>query len=348
MNVILLAPTPPPQGGIAGWTERMLHANLKNGWKVVVVDEKVSGKRDAYNGAKKNFIDEVRRCVRIWNDLNSALNDKNSTVVQACIPAGTTSMLREIVSAIITKARKRKFIVHFRCTLPNMVRTRTSRSIFKILVKLSDCVFVLNTVSAEFLTSIVSTKKYVLIPNFIESTAIFEKKQVNSDLKRITYVGGVIEEKGCDLIADVAKHFPQKEFRLVGHIDMDTSVFPDNVVLFGEKPKSFVQNELNETDAFLFLTRFSGEGFSNALAEAMSHSLPCVVSNWAANSDMIENQGGIVLEHYCVEDVVKAIQSIENEEVRRQMGNWNRQKIIKSYSDKVVTDLYVDAYENLV
>lgn len=42
-KVVLLAPTPPPAGGIAGWTMRMLEANLKNGWKVEVVDEKLIG-----------------------------------------------------------------------------------------------------------------------------------------------------------------------------------------------------------------------------------------------------------------------------------------------------------------
>ena len=42
MKVVLLAQTPPPHGGIAGWTERMLKARLKNGWEVVVVDEKTA------------------------------------------------------------------------------------------------------------------------------------------------------------------------------------------------------------------------------------------------------------------------------------------------------------------
>ena len=41
MNVVLLAPTPPPYGGIAVWTDRMKKAKLKNGWKVKVVDEKI-------------------------------------------------------------------------------------------------------------------------------------------------------------------------------------------------------------------------------------------------------------------------------------------------------------------
>lgn len=348
MKVILLAPTPPPYGGIAGWTKRMMQATLKNGWEVSVVDEKVSGKRDAYNGSKKNYVDEAKRCVRIWSDLKKKLKDKNAIVVQACIPAGTTSMMREIVSAIITKNRKRKFIVHFRCTLPNMVKSKLAVIVFKKLTDLSDCVFVLNSASAEFLQKVNPGKKYVLIPNFIETSAIKERTVFNSELKNLTYVGGVIEEKGCDFIAAVAKQFPDKLFRLVGNVDMDTADFPDNVVLLGEKPKEFVQAELDETDAFLFLTRYTGEGFSNALAEAMSHSLPCIVSDWAANADMIENKGGVVLKNYKVKDAVDAIKMMESQEVRKQMGSWNCNKVKNTYSDLVVTSMYVDAYEELI
>ena len=63
---------------------------------------------------------------------------------------------------------------------------------------------------------------------------------------------------------------------------------------------------------------------------------------------MIENKGGIVLKNYDVKDVVEAIKKIESSETRRKMGNWNYNKIKTAYSDSVVTNMYVDAYEKLV
>lgn len=106
MKVVLLAPTPPPNGGIAGWTIRMLQAKLKNGWKVVVVDEKTIKRKDAYDTSFR-VITEVKRCLNIWNDLRKALLEDDVEVVQACIPARSTSMLREIISGIITKKKKK-------------------------------------------------------------------------------------------------------------------------------------------------------------------------------------------------------------------------------------------------
>ena len=67
MKVILLAPTPPPIGGIAIWTMRMLNAKLKNNWTVDVVDEKVIGKREVYG-------DNVKR----------KLGDKGSSFLHSC------------------------------------------------------------------------------------------------------------------------------------------------------------------------------------------------------------------------------------------------------------------------
>ena len=127
MKVILLAPLPPPAGGIAGWTQRMTEVQLKNGWEVNVVDEKVIGGRSVFGKeAKKNLMIEIKRSVKIWQNLSLSLKNKESRIVQSCIPAGTTSMLREIICALITKIHRRKFIVHFRCTIPNMVKSKTS------------------------------------------------------------------------------------------------------------------------------------------------------------------------------------------------------------------------------
>ena len=80
----------------------------------------------------------------------------------------------------------------------------------------------------------------------------------------------------------------------------------------------------------------------------MSYSLPCIVSDWAANADMIEDKGGVVLKNYKVKDAVQAIKMIESVDCRKQMGKWNYNKIINAYSDSIVTSMYVDAYEELM
>jgi len=151
--------TSPPFGGIVEWTQRMLNTDLKNNWEVVVVDEKVSAQRDVYN-TKRNFYEEYKRCNRIWNDLKYTLKDEDVRVVHCCIPATTFAMIRELISAKITKRNKRKFIIHFRCTIPNMVKSRLGLIVLKRLCSNSDLIMALNTQTQHYLEKIYNRKMH--------------------------------------------------------------------------------------------------------------------------------------------------------------------------------------------
>lgn len=350
MKVVLLAPTPPPAGGIASWTLRMLNTQLKNDWEVVVVDEKVGKERVLFTDfQKRKIVSEILRCFRIWTGLWKALNDKEARIVQACISAGPLPMLRELVSLFLTKMRRRKFIIHYRCTIPNTIHGKIDYILLKLLTDISDSVFVLNSKSKDYLSKLTNTQIHI-IPNFVEEKTIADERSINTDIKTIVYVGGVIPSKGCDDIMEIAKHFPGIKFRLIGNVgeSIKNMHTPGNVMLTGEKNREGVKNELDNADIFLFMTRFEGEGFSNALVEAMASGLPCIVSDWAANMDMIGNDEGLVVPIHGISEACRAINKLSAIEIRKKVSDSNIQKVRRCYSEKVVTGLYVDAYESIV
>lgn len=353
MKVILLAPTPPPAGGIAGWTERMIHAKLKGGWEVVVVDEKVSGSRQVFGKeGKKNIRDEARRCVRIWRDLNEKLKDPEVKVVHSCIPSMTLSMLREMVCASITHLKGRKFIIHFRCTVPNTTQGRIGHFLLKRICKKSDLIITLNEQSSSYLRSITDTP-IRLIPNFISEVELVESTPIREELKTVLYVGGIVAEKGISDCLFAAKEFPNIEFRFVGNGD---PVFEmqaknegmKNVIFVGGKDRNGVREEMAGADVFLFLSYFRGEGFSNALCEAMAAGLPCIVTDWAANADMIGNSGGVVIPVHDERAVVNAIELMKKKENRERFSRNNILKVGAEYIESVVLDQYVDAYRLVI
>lgn len=351
MKVVILAPTPPPSGGIAGWTMRMKNSKLKNNWKVEVVDEKLIGNREVFGKTKKNLFNEIKRSVNIWKMLYKALKDKEAKVVHSCIPASTTGMIREYICCIITKIFKRKFIIHYRCTIPNMIKTKLGLFVFRALTNISDLVFVLNIDSLNYVKKHTNTD-VSLVPNFIEDSEIISTntKTIENSIKKILYIGGVVETKGCCDIIKVAEKFSEIEFRLVGNvdqkiIDMEKS---SNVILLGEKSKVEVKQELENADVFMFVSYFEGEGFSNALAEAMAYGLPCIVTDWAANKDMIENEGGIVVSIKDTDSMICAINKLKNDRhLRKAQSNWNIKKVKLNYTSDVVTSKYVDEYERI-
>lgn len=348
-KVILLAPTPPPAGGIAGWTVRMLKATLKNDWTIDLVDEKLIGQREVFNGKKSLWV-EIKRCFRIWRELKTKLKDPCVKVVHSCIPSRTTSMMREYVCACITKRSKRKFIVHFRCTIPNTTSGVLGRFMLKLICKKSDGIMVLNTPSKDMVMAVCSTPVF-LIPNFVEKSEINATFNVRPEIKKAVYVGGVIPEKGCDYIVKIAKDFPEIQFRMIGKENqsiLESSSNVPNVVLTGPKSREEVRSELNDADVFIFLSRFYGEGFSNALAEAMACGLPCLVSDWAANKDMIENKGGCVVPAEDINAMKHALMRMKSPIVRQEFSDFNFMKIKTSYVGEIVVNQYVDCYEKVL
>lgn len=350
-KVILLAPTPPPIGGIAAWTVRMMNATLPDDWIVEVVDEKIIGKREFFGDKTKHDIkSEIKRCHGIWSGLRKALKDKDAKVVHACIAANTMPVLREYISACITKIRGRKFIIHFRCTIPNIVGGRLNIIALKLLCNKADCVMLLNRQSEEYIKRITKTKT-VVIPNFVDATEVVDSHVIRDSIKRVLYVGGVIESKGCLDIIEVAKNYPGIEFKLIGNPEekcVNAAEKATNVILAGTIPHSEIIEEMKQADVFMFLTYFPGEGFSNSLAEAMAAGLPCIVTDWAANKDMIEDKGGVVVPVHEVREACKGLGYMADKEVRRQQSEFNIEKIKREYSDSVVQMKYVDCYESLL
>ena len=349
-QVALLAPLPPPYGGIAVWTQRMLNAKLPSDWKVTIVDEKVLGDRTVFGkNTKRSFFNEIRRCIGIWKRLVKVLRDDDTKIVHICIPAGLGSLIREIFSAVLARVYKKKVVVHFRCTLPNMISGRVHLLVFKLLASLSNEFFILNRKSGYFLLKINPKIKFEIIPNFINESELNEKRICSDEIKTALYVGGVIATKGCDKIIEFAQLFPQIQFKLVGKVGLDVQNIPSNVSLLGEQNPQFVHKELLKADIFLFFSRFAGEGFSNALAEAMASGLPCIVSDWAANADMVENgKGGVVLHDCSVDNILKAFELMKDRKTRQEYASFNIQKVQTEYTENVVVNRYISCYEKLI
>lgn len=351
MKVILLAPTPPPIGGIAIWTERMMNAKLKHNWCIEVVDEKIIGARQVFGDKTKyNYLLEIKRCFKIWSDLKHACKDTEVRIVHSCIPANTKSILREYICACIAKRFKRKFIVHFRCTVPNAVHGWINKKLVKLICDKSDCVIVLNTKSLEYVKQLSNTF-IQLIPNFVEFSEIEETHEINEKIKTVLYAGGVIDSKGCLDLIEVAKVFPDIEFKMIGNPSKSIKIAAEkvhNVNLVGEKKHDVIHEEMKKADIFAFLSYYNGEGFSNSLVEAMACGLPCIVTDWAANKDMIEDKGGEVVSIKSPQKAIDALRKMMPMNIRKIQSEFNIKKVKLMYNSEIVLEQYVDCYESIL
>ena len=65
MKVLLISHYPPPAGGIASWTKRVLEIGLPNGWDVVHINSNMIGGRDPFKNTKISIKSEIIRSFKI-------------------------------------------------------------------------------------------------------------------------------------------------------------------------------------------------------------------------------------------------------------------------------------------
>lgn len=353
-KVLLISHYPPPSGGIASWSKRLLEVGLSDGWEIDHVNSNTIGGRDPFKNTKRNYIVEWKRSRNIWKKEKEFLKtDSDIEVVHTCIPCTPFGMIRERISAKIAKKHGKKFILHCRCTVPNVVNKGWKLKLWKRLTKYCDGVMVLNTASQEFAQKHSPNSKTVLIPNFVLANELVNnsEKTFNEHIKNVLYVGGVTKEKGCDTIIEAARLLPEITFHLVGIVSKEVAEMEKtpNVILHGNQDKEYIMTQLKNADCFVFLSRYFGEGFSNALAEAMGAGLPCIVTDWAANSDMIGSNGGMVVSQQSPDELVKAINELDmNVELRKAMAKHNIEKVRNEYVESAVIPQYTEFYEKLI
>ncbi len=354
MKVLLISHISPPVTGIARWTERVLKFDLPNDWDIVLINSNTINGRDPFASTKRKMKDELKRSFSIWKQEKKALKEnKDITVVHDCIPCTPFGMIRETITGMIAKHRKRKFILHCRCTVPNVVNKWWKRMLWKVLTHYCDGIMVLNKVSLEFAKKYSKKSLSVVIPNFVNKNELMNvtKKVTNDRIESVIFVGGVVPEKGCDTIIKAACDIPEMQFNLIGAVSEEIKNMPKspNVVLHGVHDKAYVEEQMLKADCFLFLSRYFGEGFSNALVEAMAAGLPCIVTDWAANADMIEDKGGLVVPQQDADALVKALVDLsEQPELRAKQSEFNIDKVKNCYVEDVVIPQYVEFYEKLV
>ncbi|HEX7003913.1 MAG TPA: glycosyltransferase family 4 protein [Trueperaceae bacterium] len=152
------------------------------------------------------------------------------------------------------------------------------------------------------------------IPNFVldadlSSFPPAELRQPGPDEPfRIAFTGYLIPDKGVDVLLRAAHHLSRRfpvELTLIGEqsdrIGEELERFRTlqsnsfRLVTPGRLELPEVLSTLREQHVFVFLSRFHGEGHSNAVSEAMAMGLPVVASRHGFLADVVTDECGVVL-----------------------------------------------------
>ena len=89
------------------------------------------------------------------------------------------------------------------------------------------------------------------------------------------------------------------------------------------------------------------EGFPLGVLEAMSCGLPVIATDVGAISDMIGNEGGILIKPKSSKEIVDALEKISSQDIREKMSIFNINKVKNEYLINVVMNKFINIYEML-
>jgi glycosyltransferase involved in cell wall biosynthesis len=205
----------------------------------------------------------------------------------------------------------------------------------------------------------VDTKRIFCIPNGIDITDIENKNNKKADKNTLLFVGNFWQGKikGLDILLKsmtiVVKEHPNVLLSIVGqgNVDeylpiIDTDRLRQNVKFLGAIKQ---MKDLYEKN-FVYILPSRSEGMSNAVLEAMSYAMPCVVTNVSGILEQIENEKeGLIVPIEDYQALAKAINyMLSNTDQAIVMGKAAQEKIKAKFDIKIIASQYIDVYKKLI
>ena len=338
-NIILVSPLPPPIGGIASWTEAFINYCHKTGASCAIVNSSVSEKRAV--SSKVSCMEEWKRLRRIQKELKQAVQQQKDCVIHYNASCFTAGLIRDY---LVLKGTNAPIVYQCHCNLDTNLNNKIASFMFQKVCNMAKAVCVLN--SASYKTASKYHKNVKYIPNFIEEI-YRDKTAVNEKIRNICFVGRVSAAKGIYEYIEAGKSLPDLQFHIVG--PSEDSILPlcntGNFKIWGPQPHDKVIELLKQMDVYV-LPSYT-EGFPLGVLEAMSCGLPVIATDVGSISDMIGNQGGILIPQKSSNAIVSALRKIDSHDIRQKMAEFNIEKVRSEYLVEKVLAQLREIYDSL-
>lgn len=347
MKILLVSPLPPPEGGIATWTVGFAEYCKEKKEILRIVNTALTGKRSANFNNKRSLVDEIKRTIYILSNMKKELGKKDIDIVHINTSCSVFGIYRDYICLKKAYRCRIPVVLHCHCNIEDQIKGQYAKAVFKQMLKIATCVLVLNSQSAAYVQKI-SNIECKIIPNFIKQSIVVEKHEIRDKIEEAVFVGHVRETKGVREIYKAAKQLPNVKFTLIGPVSKEIQKMEKlpNIVLIGEQKIEKIFEYYQRADVYLFPSYT--EGFSLSLVEAMACGLPCIATDVGANGDMLETRGGIIIPVKNADAIVKAFERLGDSNTRRNISNWNIEKVENNYTRTKVLDEIMGIYEKVV
>ncbi|MFK7928728.1 MAG: glycosyltransferase [Myxococcota bacterium] len=356
-RLLLWSPLPPPAGGIATWTKRLLESELRDRYELRVVDV------NAGSMSHDDRLGRIRLALGTLPRWARALREFRPDVVHINTSARWPGLIKDAMAVRLARLSGARTVLHVRGRgLQFLWEHPRWEVVFRRMINWADRLLVLNRVAAEHATRKGFTHVQQ-VPNFILRRPIPVREWPPFERPlRLLFVGWMISAKGIFELLDAVRATPGVRLTCVGrwiegteasarrqfHDKIDEYGLHDRVHIEGEVPLEQVWQHYERADVFV-LPSWS-EGFPNTLLESMMAGMPAIVSDAGAMPEaVVDGETGFVVPMRDTDALTAAIRRLATQpELVVRMGEAARARAEQEYERRRVVGLLADIYDELL
>ncbi len=348
LKVCLVAPFPPPYGGIAHWTQMISrHAAQSNEVQLRIVDTSPHYRAATDLGLWKRVVFGGLSIgwhvgLVVWHLLRGCRVIHLTT-------SGRLAVYRDLAVEMIARLFRIPVLYHLHFgRVPELARKQTPEwQRLARAMRWAHTVLAIDQATEATIRRHLPNVRLVLLANCVDLSRL-PAPVSNGDSthpRTAIFLGWVIPTKGINELVQAWAELrpPRWQLHIVGPVEesyrdrLVTEWRPENLEFIGECPHAEAMQRMATADVFVFPSYT--EGFPNALVEAMALGKPAVASAVGAIPEMLGDECGILIPPRRVDALKEALTRIlADEPLRRQLGSAARQRARHAYSLEVVFD----------
>lgn len=345
-KVMLIAPVPPPYGGIAHWTVLLKERMAKDEGVSLsaLINTAPRGGKVIGRSLWERVVGQGMDMFRVRHEMKRHIRQEKPDVIHM-----TTSASMSIVRDILLMRAAKKYHVpvvyhlHFGRTPQLAAHGGREWQMLRRAMSLADAVITIDHGSYDALVGCLPTTKIRYIPNFFDTRTVPKDKPPVQ--KEVVFIGWCIKTKGVEELLSawsvLQDKYPAWTLRLIGPYDeryvreLQTKFSTERVVFDGEKTHAETMQQLQK--AAIFTLPSHTEGFPNVVLEAMACEKPIVSTDVGAIAEMLGNGAGLVVQPQNAEALTEALDRLMQDEAQREaMGKAAGTKLEQQYTVDVV------------